>query len=170
MEDGTVIPADVVVISAGVRANTALAKDAGIAVEKAIVVNACCETNQPGIYACGDCAEFLGVNFAIWPEASEMGKVAGANAAGDSLQYQNPVPGMTMNAMNTSLFVIGDNGSKPDKAYKTVEFKDDAKGTYEKYYFLNNAICGVTLIGSLARMAEMTAAIEERKNFKEIFG
>ena len=61
------------------------------------------ETNISGIYACGDCAEYQGINYAIWPEASEQGKVAGANAAGDDLSY-NPVPAaLNFHGMNTAL-------------------------------------------------------------------
>ena len=47
-----------------------------------IVVNSRMETGMKHVYACGDCAEYKGANFAIWPEASEQGRVAGANAAG----------------------------------------------------------------------------------------
>ena len=76
LENGEVIPADLVVISCGVRANTAIAKEAGITVDRAIVVNEAMETNVPGVYACGDCAQFQGINYALWPEAQAQGKVA----------------------------------------------------------------------------------------------
>ncbi len=74
-------------ISAGVRANTVLAKTAGIEVDRAVIVNTKMETNVPDIYACGDCAPYDGLNYAIWTEASEQGKVAGANAAGEEMEY-----------------------------------------------------------------------------------
>ena len=58
--------------------------------------------------------------------------------------------------MNTSLFAAGDNGQNPNLIYKTVEYKDEGKKQYRKYYFLNNRLCGVILIGDTSRMADMT--------------
>ena len=60
-----------------------IAAEAGIATDRAVVVNERMETSLPDIYACGDCAQYEGINYAIWPEASEQGTVAGANAAGE---------------------------------------------------------------------------------------
>ena len=65
LSDGTVFPAQMVIVSAGVRANAALAADAGISVERAVIVDAQMKTNIEDIYACGDCAQYEGVNYAI---------------------------------------------------------------------------------------------------------
>ena len=73
-----VIEADLVIISCGISANSKIAKEAGINVNRAIIVNEKMETNISDIYACGDCAEYNGINYGIWPQALEMGKVAGA--------------------------------------------------------------------------------------------
>lgn len=167
--DGEVIEADLVVMSCGVRANTAIASSSGININRAIVVNEKMETNISDIYACGDCAEFENVNYAIWPQAVEMGKVAGANASGDSLQYETVSAGITFNGMDTSLFAIGDNGKDPNKKYKTVEFIDEQKQTYEKYYFVNNRLSGVVLIGDTTKLVDLTMAVEENRQFNKIF-
>lgn len=167
--DGEIISADLVVISCGVRANVSLASSCGINVNKAVVVNEKMETNKSDIYACGDCAEFENINYAIWPQAVEMGKVAGANAAGDSVTYETVSAGLTFNGMDTSLFVIGDNGKDPNKKYKTVEFADEKKQTYEKYYFVNNRLSGVILIGDTSRLVDLTMAVEENRLFNKIF-
>lgn len=169
LSDGTVFAADLVVVSAGVRANTALAAAAGMDINRGIVVNASMATSVDGIYACGDCAEYEGINYAIWPQALEQGKVAGANAAGDSLAYETVSAGLTFNGMNTSLYAIGDNGKNPNLIYRTVEFKDMGRKQYEKYYFLNNRLCGVILIGDTSKMAALTEAVEKKKSFKELF-
>lgn len=169
LSDGRVFDAELVVVSAGVRANTALASKAGIDVNRGVVVNAAMETNMPDVYACGDCAEYDGINYAIWPQALEQGKVAGANAAGEKLAYETVSAGLTFNGMNTSLYAIGDNGKNPNLIYRTVEFKDMGRKQYEKYYFLNNRLCGVILIGDTSKMAALTEAVEKKKSFKELF-
>ena len=168
LADGTVIPAELVIISCGVRANTALAKEAGIETERAVIVNEKMETNIPDIYACGDCAQYEGINYAIWPQAVEEGKTAGAQAAGDDVTYSTVPAALSFHGMNTALFAAGDNGQNPDLIYKTVEYKDEGKKQYQKYYFRNNRLCGVILIGDTSRMTEMTEALEHHRQYKEI--
>lgn len=166
---GEVIPADLVIVSAGVRASTKVAQEAGIQTDRAIVVDEKMHTNLTDIYACGDCAQYEGINYAIWPQALEMGKVAGANAAGDSLTYETVNAALTFHGMDTALFAIGDNGKNADIKYKTVEFKDPMKMVYEKYYFSNNRLCGAILLGDTSKMAKVTVQVEEHTNFKDMF-
>lgn len=168
LADGREFPAELVIISAGVRANTAVIEKSGVKTEKAVVVNERMETSAADIYACGDCAEFEGINYAIWPEASEQGRIAGANASGDELVYQEVSSGLSFHGMKTALFAAGDNGKNPNLIYKTVEFKDMGKKHYQKLYFLNNRLCGVILIGDVSRMAELTEALEKRASYKEV--
>lgn len=168
--DGRVFPAQLVIVSCGVRANVAVAKAAGIETDRAVVVNSRMETSAADVYACGDCAQYQGINYAIWPQAVEEGKTAGANAAGETLEYTGVPAALTFHGMNTALFAIGDNGSHPDLVYRTVEFKDMARKQYEKYYFRNNRLCGAILIGDVSRMGEMTEAVEKRASFGELFG
>lgn len=169
LEGGEVLPAELVIISAGVRANIAVAKGAGVETDRSVVVNEKMETSVEDIYACGDCAQYQGINYAIWPQALEMGKVAGANAAGDSLVYETVPAALSFHGMNTSLYAIGDPGKNPDTKYKKVEFADEWKNTYEKYYFANNRLAGAILLGDTSKMAEVTQAMEENKTFKEMF-
>ncbi len=168
LADGTVVPAELVIISAGVRANAALAKAAGVEVDRAVVVNNKMETNVKDIYACGDCAQYEGINYAIWPQAVEQGKVAGANAVGEALEYTTVPAALNFHGMNTALFAAGDAGKNPNLVYKTVEFKDMGKKQYQKYYFLNNRLCGVILIGDVSRMGEMTEALEKHLTYAEV--
>ncbi|MBQ2412259.1 MAG: FAD-dependent oxidoreductase, partial [Anaerotignum sp.] len=140
--DGEKIAADLVLVSTGVRANIAIAKEAGLVTDRAVVVNANMESSVSGIYAAGDCAQYDGANITIWPVASEMGRIAGANAAGEALVYAPDVNGMSFHGMGTSLFSVGDIGTKEGVSYKTVEIKDDKKQTLEKIWFRNNVISG----------------------------
>ena len=166
---GEIIPAQLVVVSAGVRANTAIAQSAGIEIDRAIVVNERMETNLPGVYACGDCAQYQGVNYALWPEAQEQGKTAGACAAGELAAYQPIAPVLAFHGMGTELFSLGDPGKQPGVEYKTVEVRDEARNTLERYYFTAGKLCGVILAGDLSKMADMMAAIDEKRSFAEFF-
>ena len=169
LADGRVFPAELVIISAGVRANTALAGTAGVEINRGILVNANMETSVENIYACGDCAEFEGINYAIWPQALEQGETAGANAAGEKKEYTTVSAGLSFHGMNTSLYAIGDNGKDSGKKYRTAEFKDELRKQYEKYYFFNNRLCGAILIGDTSKMARVTEAVEKKQTFQEFF-
>lgn len=168
LDDGTLYPADLVIISCGVRPNADLAKEAGLAVDRGVIVNARMETSVPDIYACGDCAYFNGTNYALWSQALDMGKIAGANAAGEQLEYEPAPPALTFDGMDTSLFAAGDNGRNPNIRYKTREVRDTAKNTYEKYYFIDDRLAGVILIGDTSRLAELTSALIEKRSYDKV--
>lgn len=169
LQDGSVLEADLVIISCGISPNIELAKDAGIEVGRAIIVNESMETNIKDIYAVGDCAQFQNVNLGNWSQAIEMGKVAGANIAQDEAHYQMVSCGLSFNGMNTSLFAMGDNGKNENKVYKTMEIKDPVKLQYEKYYFVNNRLSGIILIGDTSKLAKLSEAVEKQLPFNEVF-
>ena len=112
--------------------------------------------------------EFEGENAALWAEASEQGKVAGANAAGECVEYQKVQMPLSFNGMNTSLYAIGDNGRNKNLLYKTLEICDRSKKQYEKLYFLNGKLCGVILIGNVSKMAKLTKLMERKATFAEV--
>ena len=75
--DGGQWTCQVLAAACGVRANTALAAEAGIDCQRAIVVNERMETSAAGVYACGDCAQFQGFNAALWNQGLRQGAAAG---------------------------------------------------------------------------------------------
>lgn len=165
---GEKIPADIVIISTGVRANIALAQESGIACDRAVIVDANMKTNVENVYACGDCAEFEKANITIWPVAIGMGYTAGANACGDSDEIYVPeIGGLTFHGMGTALFAIGDPASQSDKTYKTIEIKDDKQHTLEKYFFYNGMLCGAILLGNTSNMGKVTANMQKKVNLAE---
>ena len=83
LADGTIIPATLVVMAVGIRPNAALAKEAGIAVNRGIVVDAGMRSNDPDIYALGECAEVNGQVYGLVAPLYEMARVAASQLAGD---------------------------------------------------------------------------------------
>ncbi len=167
LENGEFFMADLVIVSCGIRANTSLAKAAGIAIDRGVIVNERMETNRKNVYACGDCAEYQGMNYAIWPEALEMGKIAGANAAGEAIAYEQVPAALTFEGMNTALFAAGDNGKNPNKDYETIKNMDEEKKRYEKYYFHQNSLVGVILIGDISKMVSLTEDLNNGLGYSE---
>lgn len=162
LADGTFADGELIILSTGVRQNIGLAAKAGIETGRSIKVNDKMETSAKNIYACGDCAEYNGVNYAIWGQAVEMGKAAGINAVGDEYQYEAFIPSNAFTGMGTSLFAVGDNGKDPGKIYKDIEVCSGAKDNYEKLYFVNDKFCGGILLGDVSKSARLLEAYKNQ--------
>ncbi len=89
LDDGTALPADLVVMALGVRPNSALAEAAGLALGPRghIAVDACLRTSDPDILAAGDAAAVAGAAIALAGPANKQGRVAAANLLGGSVAY-----------------------------------------------------------------------------------
>ena len=79
--DGEALEADLVVVAAGIRPETALARDAGLEVERGIVVDDALRASAPGVWAVGECAEHRGTVYGLWAPLAEQARVAGASVA-----------------------------------------------------------------------------------------
>ena len=169
LADGREFPADIVLVSCGVRPNTELAKAAGIPVGRGVTVDRHMKTAGEGVYACGDCAEYEGVNFQLWSEASMQGRAAGANAAGDDVSYTTPLLGMGQSFFGTSFFAVGDPGKKPGVKYKTVTKIDEVTGKRETYWFAGSSLAGAVLLRSPEKTADVAAAVTAHARYEELF-
>src|SRR5207245_3500911 len=85
-KDGSTLETDMVVVSCGIRANVEVAKTAGLAVERAIVVDDQLRTSDPAIFAVGECAQHRGRVYGLVDPCYEQARVlaeilSGANPA-----------------------------------------------------------------------------------------
>ena len=168
LADGTKVPGQMVVISAGVKPNAAVAVASGIDGDRWINVDDKMQTSAPSVYAAGDVAMCNGVSVGIWNQGLEMGKVAGANAAGDTLTYKAVTPSNAYNGMGIELFAIGDNGKKEGVNYKALQLADPAKGIYKKLYFVNNRFSGGILMGDVSQSAKLLAGYEKHLKLEDM--
>jgi len=76
LQDGLRIEGDLILISAGIRSNVQLAREAGIKIGRGVVVDEHLRTSAEGIYAAGDVVEFRGRVYGIIPAALEQAKDA----------------------------------------------------------------------------------------------
>jgi NADPH-dependent 2,4-dienoyl-CoA reductase/sulfur reductase-like enzyme len=129
----------------GVHSNTELAKDAGLTVNKGIVVDNHLRTSDPCIYAAGDCAEFQGIVWGIIPAALEQAPLAAKSilaAAGcipvsAAPEYVQTVPKTALKVADIELLSLGKAVLTPEEAASsmfTVKSRASEDGSrYEKY-------------------------------------
>jgi NAD(P)H-nitrite reductase large subunit len=165
LDNGEVVDADLIIVSAGVRVNTKITEGSNIETNRAIVVNNKMETSVRDIYACGDCAECSGINYALWREAQEQGKTAGINAAGGNSIYNNITPSTILSAFGTRVFSIGDVGCNQDVQYETYENVDG--DNIKKLFFLDGKLKGGILIGDTSKMGALTSGVSKGES-KEV--
>ena len=171
LNDGRSFAADLVIMSTGMRPNTAIAEAAGIKTENGFIcVDAHMHTSAADVYACGDCVTYDGQPQAFWAQASETGRIAGADAAGETLTYSPLSGSLSINAFNTSVFAVGTNGKDAPDEYTTSEFHDPKRHIYAKYFFRNSRLAGAILVGDTSRMAEITKAMDEGATQREFLG
>ncbi|MBB1593190.1 NAD(P)/FAD-dependent oxidoreductase [Achromobacter sp. UMC46] len=93
LSDGVRIDVDAVVLGVGLQANDALAREAGIACERGVLVDAYCRTSAPDVYAAGDVAVTAHaaaggrIRLESWQNAQDQGTAAARSALGDATPY-----------------------------------------------------------------------------------
>lgn len=141
LNDGTQFPADLIIISTGVRSELSLLKDIDIKIDRSIVVDEHMKTSIDHIYACGDIAQYQGINYNLWTQAAAMGEICGKAICNQPDTYQQIDPAVTLHGENIDLYAIGDMG-RSDNDYIIVQKRNDVKNEYLTLYFLNQHMVG----------------------------
>jgi len=165
LEDGTLIPADLVVITTGVRSNSYLARQAGLDVNHGIVVDNRLETSSTGIYAAGDVAEHRGICYGIWSAAQYMGKIAGLNAAGAEVEFVGIPMSNTLKVLGYDMFSIG-RVEPADGAGRPIEEERD--GNYCRFLFRDGKLIGAVLLGDISASGAVRKAVEDGESFSTL--
>ncbi len=145
LNDGQVLEADLVLLSTGVKPNIELAREAGLEVAQGVVVDASMRTSVSNIYAAGDGAQFGERLVGLWPVSLEMGRVAGAAAAGDWVEYNVPVLSTMLAAFDMEIFSIGEVNLTPEQC-RVVEVNDSVENFFKRSYFQNGVLVGEIII------------------------
>jgi nitrite reductase (NADH) large subunit len=146
LSDGERIPADLVVIAAGIRANVDLASRAGIKCNRGIVVNDYMETSEPRIFAVGECTEHRGETFGLVAPLFDQGKVLAATITGNrGPTFEGWAPAAKLKVMGVEVFSAGEFLEKPGS--DVVRYEDPASGVYKKLLVRDNKLAGCVLVG-----------------------
>jgi nitrite reductase (NADH) large subunit len=145
LRDARALPCDVFLVCTGIRPNVALAKEAGIAVNRGVIVDGRMQTSAPNVYAAGDVAEFHGEIYGLWPACVEQGAIAAANAVGDAKEYAGTIPSTILKVVGADLASMGRIAATADD--QVVVFEDPEARRYAKLVVAGGRIAGAILLG-----------------------
>ncbi|MHB1356315.1 MAG: NAD(P)/FAD-dependent oxidoreductase [Anaerolineae bacterium] len=162
LKSGRLIAADLVVVSAGITPNIALAKAAGLTYGRGIMVDEHLRSSAADIYAVGDVAEYNKRVWGIIPAALAQARVAAASICGDtSLIYQDIVPSTTLKVTGIDLTSVGEVNPQGD-GFSELRQQDDGAGTYKKLVLRDGRVIGAILLGDRLNVRIVNQLIEKR--------
>ena len=161
LADGKRIDADAVIFAAGIRPNVALAKEAGLAVNRGVVVDDVMQTSAEGIFALGECAEHRGICYGLVEPAYEQGRVLARHLAGRDAAYPGSVVATNLKVSGVAVFSAGDfmgvEGSE------SIVLSDARRGAYKKLVIADGRLTGAVLIGEVTDALWYLEMIRTRK-------
>ncbi|UMY20002.1 NAD(P)/FAD-dependent oxidoreductase [Methylobacterium organophilum] len=151
MKDGTVVPADLVVMSVGIRASMALAQGCGLACGRGITVDDRMTTSDPRIFALGECAEHRGVVYGLVEPAYEQAEVLARHLVGEAAAYLGTSLATSLKVSGLPVFSAGVVDT-PEGA-EAIVMHDASAGLYRKLTIVDGTLIGAVFVGDIAEQA-----------------
>lgn len=146
LADGRVLLADLVAMAVGIRPNTLLAKDAGLACDRGVRVDDQMRTSDPAIYAVGECVEHRGQVFGLVAPLWEQARVLADAVTGtaDSL-FEPGATATRLKVTGVEMFSAGD--FLGDESTEEIVFRDAARGVHKRLVLRGDKLIGAVLYG-----------------------
>ncbi len=177
LADGTTLDADIVVMAVGIRPSSTLARAAGLNVNRGVVVDDEMRTDDPDVFAVGECVEHRGQCYGLVAPLFEMAKVVAARLVDDPVpRYEGSFLSTKLKVTGIDLFSAGDFGDGPDR--DEIVLRDAARGIYKRLVLKDDRLIGAVMYGEtadsgyffeLVRSAEDVAPIRDTLIFGRAF-
>ena len=162
---GDPLACDMVVVAAGIKPNVDLATQAGLRVNRGIVVGddlAC--PDHIGVYAVGECAEHRGQLYGLvaplWEQARVLAdRLTGRHAAA---VYEGSRPSTRLKVAGIDLAVMGIKDATEEDD-EVVSYAEPTRGIYKKLIVRNNRLAGAIVLGDSAVVPSMLQAFAESR-------
>jgi assimilatory nitrate reductase electron transfer subunit len=154
LDNGYVLPSDLVVLAAGGRPSTALARRAGLMVRRGVVVDhTLTSVTDDRVHAIGDCAEHRRRTTGFVPPAWEQAEVLARVLRGEEASYDGSRSVARLRATGLDVAVLGD----PERAEgEVVEVTNPIAGSHRRLVVHGGRIVAAALVGDLSRVGLIT--------------
>ena len=188
LSDGSQLPCDMVVIGKGVLPALSFVPREKLRIDLGIVVDKHLETTVPGIFAAGDVAEYVDIARkipwvnAIWPEAVNMGQLAGTNMAGRPAACKGTLSRNVIRIFNVDVMSCGLVNPSEDTTFEIISDMNSRTARFRKLIFKDDVLVGMVMVNDIDQggifvsliQSEMPIRIPKRKllepgfNFKQL--
>ncbi len=166
LEDGRTIDADMVVMAVGIRPNFGLAQAAGLKYNRGLLVNDEMKTDDPEVFAIGECVEHRGDCYGLVAPLYDMARVAARNLLGFHERFQGVETSTKLKVTGVDLFSAGDFADGPGR--EEIVFRDASKGVYKRLVIENDRIIGVVMYGDTADGSYFFQLLKDKEDISEI--
>ncbi len=163
LSNGEAVPCDSVIICTGIRPNTELALEAGLAVGRGIKVDDAMRTADPAIYAAGECAEHDGNVYGLVAPGLEQAAVAAGQIAGESASYRGSVPTTKLKIVGTDVFSMGDIEQVDQRAdILSIVWQSPEQALYRRLVMRRGRLVGAMAVGDWPEVNRIQQAVRDR--------
>jgi nitrite reductase (NADH) large subunit len=166
LTDGRRLDADAVIFAAGIRPNVTLAKEAGIPVNRGVVVDDHLQTGVADIFALGECAEHRGTCYGLVEPAYEQARVLARHLAGATVAYHGSVVSTNLKVSGVGVFSAGDFVGA--EGSETIVLSDVKYGAYKKLVIADGRLTGAVLVGETGDALWYLELIRSRQSIAAI--
>lgn len=161
LRDGRHLPADLVVIAAGIRPRVQLARDCGLRCDRGILVDDTLQTFDPAIYAVGECVQHRGATYGLVAPLWEQARVCAAHLAERGVaRYRGSRPAAQLKVSGIDVFSAGDISLAAQG--ETLRYRDHRQGIYKRLVVQDNQLRAAVLFGDTRNAAWYADLIEHR--------
>ncbi len=163
LKSGCEISCSAMVFAIGTVPNIELAKYAGIACKRGVVVNDYLQTSDPNIFAVGEIAEFKGALYGITAAAEQQAEIVAKYLHGDISQYYQGSLLMNILKMEgVNICSLGMVDCPDDPDFEEVVFIDKSRRYYKKCIIHKDKLVGAILMGDKSEFAEFKELIQNK--------
>ncbi|WP_306111963.1 MULTISPECIES: nitrite reductase large subunit NirB [Roseovarius] len=166
LEDGTELPCDLLVMAVGIRPNTALAAEAGLAVGRGIHVDDQMITSDENILSVGECIEHDGAVFGLVAPLYDQAKVVAATLTGRDAAFTPKELSTKLKVTGCDLFSAGDFAEGEGR--EDIVYRDPARGIYKRLVIENDRLIGAVMYGDTADSNWFFGLIQSGEDISEM--
>ena len=161
LDNGKQFSGDFVLFSAGIRSNIKLAAEAGIKVNRGVIIDQYLQTSANDVYAAGDVAEFDGKVYGIIPAAEEQARIAAINMVGNEKNmYKGTIPSNTLKIVGMDLTSMG-LVAPEEPGYEEIKKINWENGVYKKLVLKQGKILGAIILGDIRSVAPIKRLMDQ---------
>lgn len=166
LADGREVDGDLVVLACGVRPQVDLARAAELAVERGVLVDDHLRTDDPRVFALGECAQHRGAVYGLVAPAWEQAAVLADVLCGGPAAYTGSRLVTRLKAMDLEVAAMGETSPEPADSgggLEVLAFCDPTRHVYKKLVVRDGVVTGALLLGDLATAGAVTQAFDRER-------